>query len=551
MSLWAIVCKENRVLLRSRRARLMAVAYVGLFAFLVLWSWPRGDVLTLAALASQRVIYVVGLGQLVLLLFIMPGVTAASIVRERHTGALELLQVSRLSPATILLGKWFGCAAFALLLLLSSMPCVVLCMMLGTLDGDLLASIYAHLVTTVFWAAMIGIGVSSLTRTVDAALMASYLVILAVSVVPIVPSVFVPGAATAALGNVSPIAALVSLTLPDAWLLVRPSSGGPSPLMVFMGFGLASGAIAGVTALFQLSRRYQPRVYRHDRLIEERSESLARRRRRFPFYLIDPLRRRRPIADWGNPVFAKEVRSRALGHATTFIRVFYAVLILSLALTVVSVMKTGAGVVDSVRVVAIATQVLLIGLVAPPLTAPAISSERERGTLDLLRLTSLGPLQLVAGKGYYALMVSSCVLAAAIPMWFVIFGLQQVPASALWKAISVVLAALFCGTLGGMFASSLCKRTGAATGAAYCVTLGALAGTLAPVALIPSLSDRATAYCLALNPVVAAVATVSLTLFRNGLQGSAWKMALVFLVASALVFFAGSLLMTRRLFRRN
>lgn len=549
MSLLAMIAKENLVLLRSRRARGLLLGYLCVLGFVLLWSWPRGPVLTLAALASKRMVYMIGLGQLVLLLAAIPGLTASAIVHERQTGALELLQVSRLSPLSILLGKWLGCALFALLLLFCSIPLVMLCFLIGTLEGGLVRSIYLHLVMTVLWAGMIGLGVSCLTRTVYSALMTTYLVILAWNVLPVLASLFLRAPVAELLRDVSPMGAMVSLSLPDAWLRVGASAVSHDPMMVFGGFCFATILLAGVTTYLQLSRPYQPRSYRRDRLIEEESKLISLRRLRFPFYLIDPGRRRRPIADWINPVFAKEVRSRALGHGTTFLRAFYTVLVLSLMFTIFSVVQTSSEIVDSVRVVVIATQVVLIGLLTPPLTAPAISSERERGTLDVLRLTRVGPLQLVMGKWCFALLVSTCILVAAVPMWYVIFQMQRVPPSALFKAIAVVLASLLSGTLGGLFASALCRRSSVAVGVGYVVTLGVLFGTLLPVALFRSLPDQTTNYLLSLNPVAAAVRAVSLSLFRGLLPESAWKIATGFLLTSAAVFLAGTLFLTRRLLR--
>ena len=48
-----------------------------------------------------------------------------------------------------------------------------------------------------------------------------------------------------------------------------------------------------------------------------------KRKLRFPFYLIDPLRRKKNIADWMNPVFAKEMRSKAFGGGIWIFRGAY------------------------------------------------------------------------------------------------------------------------------------------------------------------------------------------------------------------------------------
>src|SRR5262245_26714741 len=112
--------KETFQLLRSRRAVVLLYVYLAVLAAVVLWNWPASNVLTMAAIASKRLMVVVGLGQLMMLLGIIPGLTANSIVRERESGCLELLQASRIRPEVILLGKWLGSAAYGGILLLCS-----------------------------------------------------------------------------------------------------------------------------------------------------------------------------------------------------------------------------------------------------------------------------------------------------------------------------------------------------------------------------------------------------------------------------------------------
>jgi hypothetical protein len=68
----------------------------------------------------------------------------------------------------------------------------------------------------------------------------------------------------------------------------------------------------------------------------------------------------------------------------------------------------------------------------------------------------------VAGKWYYALLASLCILVAALPMWYVIFRMQRVPSAALFRAALIVLASLLSGRLAGVFASAVCKRTSTA-----------------------------------------------------------------------------------------
>jgi ABC-type transport system involved in multi-copper enzyme maturation permease subunit len=516
-------------------------------ALVVLWSWPSSSVLTMAAVASKRLMYVIGVGQVLMLLGILPGLTAGSIVRERESGCLELLQASRITPPVVLLGKWLGGAAYSAILLVCSLPLIALCQILGTLDWRLVGTIYTHLIITALWAGMLGLGISSVARSGYGALMGSYALVIAASALPVAPSFLVAGYWPAVLRSFSPLGSMVTLIEPRVWVIFTGSSETVPVFALYSAFCGTVTTLAAVVAWWQLRKPYHIRGGHRDRLIDARSEIL-RRKLRFPFYLVDPQRRRRNIGDWVNPVFARELRSRMLGQGTNFIRVFYTVLIFSFLVTIYSVFRTDAEIVDSIRVVVIASQVILIGFLAPPLASSAVSRERELNTLDLLRLTRVGPWRLVAGKWYYSILVSLCILVAALPMWLALFGLQRVPPHLLARAVSIILASLLCGTVAGLFASSLVRRTGAATGIAYLVTMGILFGTLLPILLSNTLRVSIQSQLLALNPIAAAVHCVSLGLFRNMLDQNAWRTALLFMLGLSGCLFVAAVLRTRQLY---
>jgi ABC-type transport system involved in multi-copper enzyme maturation permease subunit len=547
MTLMAMLKKETWLLLRSRRAVVLLYVYLAVLAMAVLWSWPANNVLTLAAVASQRLMYLLGLGQLLMLLGILPGLTASSIVRERETGCLELLQASRISPGAILLGKWLGSAVYGVILLVCSLPLVALCQVLGTVDWRLVATVYLHLIITALWAGMMGLGVSAIARSGYGSLMGSYALAVAASVLTVAPTFLVSGSWARVLRSFSPLGSMVTLIEPDAWEVLTGSAEKVPTLLFYIGFCVTLTLLVGSLTWWQLRKPFHIRSAREVRLIDARSEIL-RRKLRFPFYLIDPQRRRRNIGNWINPVFARELRSRLLGQGTNFIRVFYAVLMFSLVVTIYSVFRTDAEIVDSVRVVVIASQVILIGLLAPPLASSAVSRERELNTLDLLRLTHIGPWRLVAGKWYYTILVSLCILAAALPMWVALFELQRVPPQSLARAIFVVLAALLCGTVAGLFASCLVKSTGAATGIAYLLTMGILFGTLMPILLSQTLSISMRARLLSLNPIVVAIHCVSVGLFRNVLDATAWRAAFTFMLGVSGVLLVAAVLRTKQLY---
>jgi ABC-type transport system involved in multi-copper enzyme maturation permease subunit len=133
-------------------------------------------------------------------------------------------------------------------------------------------------------------------------------------------------------------------------------------------------------------------------------------------------------------------------------------------------------------------QFLLIVLVAPALTAGAISGERERQTLDLLLCTRVGAFQIVIGKlfstlAFLALMIFSSLPALAVTLFFggVAFVDMLVALSFL------VLCAFACCAI-GIFFSSVFKRSVTSTVFAYLAVFVIGVGTLA----FPLLFQQAT-----------------------------------------------------------
>ena len=148
---------------------------------------------------------------------------------------------------------------------------------------------------------------------------------------------------------------------------------------------------------------------------------LAERKLKFPFYLIDPIRRRGHIPDWVNPVFAREMRAQAFGGGIWIFRSAYVCLAVSMILmALVSgnfVMQSP----DVIRTVALVFQLGLILLVVPSLTVGAITQERERGNLDLLRQTRISASQFVIGKLMTAGVFVLFIVVGSLPLWFSIY----------------------------------------------------------------------------------------------------------------------------------
>jgi ABC-type transport system involved in multi-copper enzyme maturation permease subunit len=104
-------------------------------------------------------------------------------------------------------------------------------------------------------------------------------------------------------------------------------------------------------------------------------------------------------------------------------------------------------------------QLVLILLIAPIMTATAISSERERQTLDLMLCTEYSPLKIVIGKTAASLAHILLLITASLPVMSLVFLFGGIVLSDLLALFVFYLAsALMVGSM-GMFFSSIFRKS--------------------------------------------------------------------------------------------
>ncbi|MCP3911786.1 MAG: hypothetical protein GY713_12625 [Actinomycetia bacterium] len=116
--------------------------------------------------------------ELIILLFIIPGISAGSIAGERDRQTLVPLQVTLVGPVQIFFGKVLASSSFLLLLLIGSAPIVAVPYLVGGISlTQVLLSLFC-LGVTGFLVAVIGVGCSSFFRRTQTATLAAYAVVL-------------------------------------------------------------------------------------------------------------------------------------------------------------------------------------------------------------------------------------------------------------------------------------------------------------------------------------------------------------------------------------
>lgn len=171
-------------------------------------------------------------------------------------------------------------------------------------------------------------------------------------------------------------------------------------------------------------------------------EKLEARRKRFPFYLFDPLRPRPPVPDGRNPLIAKERRTGPLARPTGYIRAFYVCAIVSVLVTGWWSFPSGrSGVrVESYMVDLVQFVILQGGLVAlliPALTAGSLAREESAGNLDALRMTLLSSKEIIFAKLTGSLRLIVPVMASVL-LGGVVMALMSIQTNA--SALAVVCA---------------------------------------------------------------------------------------------------------------
>jgi ABC-type transport system involved in multi-copper enzyme maturation permease subunit len=514
-----VLRKDLLGLLRLPRVAAIQIAFAGVLAFMVLTNWPQSGVLPVAAQGRDDLLLGLVVGQLVLLTLFVPGIAATAIVSERDANTFEMLYASRLSAGQIVLGKVASANQLPLLLIVSGLPFVALLAWLGIGDGNKLLLSYAVLGVSALFLAMVSLAISAFSRQTSSALVVAYVTVLVLCGGVLVPASLILRESTGMLATalhyaraLSPVAAAMSVLRPDAGGAQfggRPEEGLVPVYQAFL--PLAGVVIAACFVLLVVKLRKPPSE--SERLpggaIPVGRRSIVRK----VMFLIDDKKPRKPFGSL-NPVAGKERRTNALRSGRYMIRTFYASLVLSLGLAVMSLYGgiEQTNLLAHVATVLVSLQLGLVALIDPSLTSPAISSERESGTFETLRLTPLGGGKIFWGKLMPSLPAAMLPVLALLPaygaVYFVDTGYQQRFLSLLPV---VVLAVLLCCTV-GLAASALFENTARATVAAYLVCAGIFVLPLVPYFAAGSqLGEEAAAWLAMPSPLV-----VGLSLMRAG-----------------------------------
>lgn len=362
-------------------------------------------------------------------------VLAVSLEKDRRT--LELLLVSRLGRTQLVLGKLAGSLLRVGLLLVAAAPVFAIVALFGGVTPAQLGRLLVVTAAAAATAAALGNLLAFWRDTTFQALAITASLLVAW---------LATGEAVATLAGPAQAAMMSPARAALAALTPAGSDGTPFFLALCAGIvAAASGtAIAGV-------RRWN-------------TASEPRRQ----YVAAGPTVRRREV--WANPVLWREVRTRAHGRAMIVVRLAWLALFAAAVAGVIA--ASGADRPDRLAVAAAIVPLWLASILAvAALAVTSVTSERDRGTFDLLLVSDLEPAEFIWGKllGVIAAAREIVVLPLALCMALVPAGVATLEQGLFMLAGLAVL--LFFAAVLGIYAGLSHPASRQAIG----VTLGIVA----------------------------------------------------------------------------
>jgi ABC-type transport system involved in multi-copper enzyme maturation permease subunit len=461
-----------------------------------------------------------GYGLLAGILLLVPAFPATSLVREKIKGTLALLLNSPMRPWSIYLGKLGGILGFTAILLVMTMPAAAACYALGgTGSRGGILNLYAILALAAVQLSTLGLLVSCYSRSTDGALRGSYALVLVVCVLTLGPYELFRGQTgieaqlTSWLRCLSPIPAVMEALgqgdVGSHGMIANSSAIGRYTLLASL-FSLVCAA----ATISRLNHHLLDQARSAGVMTEDRSTDQRIIRRLF--FLVDPQRRSHSMSLWINPVMVKEFRSRRFGRSHWMLRLIAICAILSLGLSYIAAAGVLGWGVEVVFGALVLLQIALLILFAPSLAAGLVSSERESGSWQLLRMTPLTPGVILRGKLLSVGWPLFLLLCATLPGYVAMIAYRPALIYPFQRIVACLALTAVFAVLVSAAASTLFRSTAASTTASY---LALLAVCLAPLLIWlgreAPFGHTTVQAALLVDPVAAALQAADAPGFRN------------------------------------
>jgi ABC-type transport system involved in multi-copper enzyme maturation permease subunit len=442
-----VLQRELLTNLRASRSFWLMLLYQLALAGVLLAAYPSGQRVDLTSDSAQalQLVDFFFLGQYIIASLMAPTFAAGAISGEKERKTYEMLLASPLHPWAIVIGKMVASLTHLVVLIVASLPIIMLALPLGGVSIYEVLAAYLWLMMSVILFGSIGLTCSAAFRRTASSLVVSYLVILPLV---LIGAMFWRGLASQ--GNVR--LQIATFVLPPLFLGV-------------------SALLCRWTAGRLL---YPPDVGSEGKdvidLEQESKEAIGMviQRDQFPDRLFAPPRRTALMHDNANPVYDKEIHAELFSQGTLMLRLVIQIsMLLAIPLMAVTLFYQP----PNLSAWYICYALVFNILVAPVFSAGALTSERERQTLELLLTTILSPRQIMWGKLLAGFRVSY--VLTMFLMWPVVLAFflafefyHSIWLSVLTFFLIVFVAAVF-NSVSAMLCSALCRRTSVAMLTSY------------------------------------------------------------------------------------
>ncbi len=470
-----VLQRELLTNLRANRAFGLMLLYQLALAAVLLVAYPSGqrvDLSTDSAAARQLVDFFF-LGQYVLASLMAPTFAAGAISGEKERKTYEMLLASPLRPWAIVIGKMVASLTHLAVLIIASLPIIMLALPLGGVSIYEVLAAYLWLLISIILFGSIGLACSCGFRRTASSLVVSYLIILPLV---IVGTLFWRGLeSSGSLRLWIAVAVLPPLYLTISWLLCRWTAR-----RLLYPPDVGSGG-NDVVDLEQESKNAVGMVIQRDQ---------------FPDRLFAPPRRTALMRDDANPVYDKEIHAELFSQGTLMLR-----LVIQISMLLAIPLMAAFLFIRAMYCPWYIAYVLIFNiLVAPVFSAGALTSERERQTLELLLTTVLQPWQIMWGKllaGFRVSYVLTMFLMWPVVLAFVLaFQMYYSNWLAVLAFFGIVLVAAMFNSVSALLCSAICRKTSVAMLMSYSILIVVYFLPVAAWYVVSSVSDQDTAQWL-------------------------------------------------------
>lgn len=441
-----VLQRELLTNLRAPRAFVLMLLYQLALASVLLVAYPSGQRVDLStdSSAARQLVDFFFLGQYVLASLMAPTFAAGAISGEKERKTYEMLLASPLRPWAIVIGKMVASLTHLAVLIMASLPIIMLALPLGGVSIFEVLAAYLWLLISVILFGSIGLACSCGFRRTASSLVVSYLIIL-----PLVIVGAILWRSLETSGNLR--LQMATLVLPPIYLTL-------------------SAALCGWTARRLL---HPPDVGSEGQDVvdlEEESKNaigMVIQRDQFPDKLFAPPRRTALMKDDANPVYDKEIHAELFSQGTLMLR-----LVIQISMLLAIPLMAAFLFISPAYCPWYICYVLVFNiLVAPVFSAGALTSERERQTMELLLTTVLKPWQIMWGKllaGFRVSYVLTMFLMWPMVLAFVLALGEYAPnfMAVICFFLIVFMAAAF-NSVSALLCSAICKKTSVAMLASY------------------------------------------------------------------------------------